>query len=426
MKKKILVGVLIVLIAGSAFGYYIFNKSAGAVDQYAFGETSYGDIENTISSTGTLSPVTTVEIGTQVSGIIAKVHVDYNDMVKKGQLLAVLDTVLLKASVLDAEAGVTKAEAQLEQAQVEYERNRRLFDNKLISDSEFLPYSVTLKTQQASLVSSQAALQRAMQNLENAYIYSPINGTVIEKSVEEGQTVAASLSTPTLFIIAEDLSRMEILANVDESDIGSIKEGQAVRFDVQAYPDKQFDGRVTQIRLQPQTVSNVVTYTVVVTATNQDGLLLPGMTATVDFIIEQRNGVLTVPSIALRFQPSEKVMADFFKNHRPPSRADRDSTGTPGSGSGMVDATDRSASSGNKGQMKLPANTGRVWYLDSNNNIAMAMVKTGITDGTTTEITSSRELQTGMKIITGLASSTNQSTTKSSSGNRGMMRPPRF
>jgi HlyD family secretion protein len=427
MKKKILIGALIIVIAVSVFSYYLFARSAKSGDQYTFGEINYGDIENTISSSGTLSPVTTVEIGTQVSGTLARVYVDYNDVVKKGQLLAVVDTVLLKTSVMDAEAGLTKAEAQLEQAQADYQRNQSLLNNKMISDSDFLPFSVNLKTQQASLVSAQADLQRARRNLENAYIYAPISGTIIEKSVEAGQTVAASFSTPTLFIIAEDLSSMEILGEVAESDIGSVKVGQSVRFDVQAYPNKEFEGKVSQIRLQPQTVSNVVTYTVVVTAANPDGLLLPGMTANIDFIIERHEHILLAPNTALRFQPSEKVAANYYKLHKPPEKKDRDSTYQHKGSFAKTSGTSQNMQAISLGKSGLPANMARIWYLDNTNNIAMETIKTGMTDGNSTEIVMSHDIQPGMKVITGLAAAAAQNNSKTASS-RSMrpMGPPRF
>ncbi len=277
------------------------SSVAASEDNLPF-ETSQierGDLTITISSTGSLAAQGTVEIGTQVSGTIEIIAVDYNDQVKKGQVLAKLDQALFRADVLQAQASVASAQAQLDQAQAEYDRNAPLNDKKYISDEEFLVFRTNLNTTKASLSSAKAALIRAQTNLEYTVIRSPIDGTVIERSIEEGQTVAASLSTPTLFIIAEDLSQMQIEANVDESDIGQIKVGQSTKFEVAAYPDRKFSGTVEQIRLQPQTVSNVVTYTVVVESKNDDGVLLPGMTATVDFLVNQQADALLVPDSAL-------------------------------------------------------------------------------------------------------------------------------
>lgn len=418
MKKKIIYGiVLLLVILGGARGIYSYFVKSDSV-QYQFGKVSKTNIENTISASGTLSPVTTVEVGTQVSGTIDAIYVDFNDKVKKGQLLAVLDTTVLKVTLIDAQAGVEKAEANLEQANADFDRNKRLYEKELISEADYLPYQISVKTAQASLKSAQAALQRARQNFEYAFITAPINGIVMAKNVEAGQTVAASLSTPTLFHIAEDLSHMEILVDVDESDIGEIKQGQAVRFEVQAYSDKTFSGTVTQIRLEPETVSNVVTYTVVVDANNNENLLLPGMTATVDFITESRENVLTVPNSALRYQPSEEEMAKAFEKRRAARAAmPADSThagppGGPGAGLPM----------GEK-----PKDAGQVWYQGDDGSLAMAMVKIGITDGTNTEIVMTRDLKEGMEVITGIGAAkttTTTSSTSSSNSNRRFGPPP--
>jgi len=426
MKKIIITAIILVVIALVA-GYFIFDFSGDGKVQYRTAEITRGNIESTIASTGTLSPVTTVEVGTQVSGTIAEVYVDYNDVVKKGQLLAVVDTVMLKAAVLDAQAGLEKAEAQLELAQSDYNRNKTLFDNKLISESDFLTYSVNLKSQKAALQSAKATLQRAKQNLEYAYIYSPINGTVIEKNVEAGQTVAASLSTPTLFIIAQNLSRMEILASVDESDIGQIKDSMPVRFTVQAYPDKTFEGEVTQIRLQPTTVSNVVTYTVVINSENKESLLLPGMTATVTFIIAHQNDVLLVPNAALRFQPSEEVMAAYFKKSSEARQAGMLPTGHPGNRPDSIHAFADTTSerAGINSRQTGQNNIKRIWVIDDKGNITMERVKTGITDGSKTEITG-RNLDAGLKVIVGTQSGTTEAESSNRRINRPFGRPPRF
>ncbi len=411
MKKKIILGVftlfVLVIIIKIIYGAVTGNGKT----TYQFGEVTKGNLENTISSSGTLSPVTTVQVGTQVSGTIARIYVDFNDRVKKGQLLAVLDTVLLKAAVLDAQAGVTKAEAQLEQAQSDYNRNKPLFDQELISEAEFLPYKINLKTQKANLISAQASLQRAKRNLNYAVIRSPISGIVTQRNVEAGQTVAASFSTPTLFIIAENLSQMEILADVDESDIGQIKEGQSVRFDVQAYPEKEFSGVVKQIRLEPTTESNVVTYTVVIRATNEGNYLLPGMTATVDFIIEEKKDVLMVPNAALRFQPSEKIVAEFRKKRQAEMAALPDSLKQKRQSqmgeqvfAGTMQSTGRSSPN------QRSRNFGQIWYLTQQGKLAVDYVRTGMTDGMETEIVRSQHLQQGMKVITGQANAENKST----------------
>ena len=224
-------------------------------------------------------------------------------------------------AVNDVKADLLKAEAQFDEAQFSYKRDEQLFAKGLMSESDFQTVKTTLKTAEAGLMTARTALQRAIQNLNYAIIRSPINGTVTARSVEAGQTVAASFSTPTLFTIAQDLSKMEIKASVDESDIGQIKVGQAARFTVQAYPAETFEGKVKQIRLEPTTSSNVVNYTVVVSADNKDNLLLPGMTATVEFVIDHKTDVLVVANSALRFQPSDKDLAEAQKRMQSRSAA---------------------------------------------------------------------------------------------------------
>jgi HlyD family secretion protein len=260
-------------------------------------------LTDSVSCTGTLKAVGTVEVGTQVSGTIERVLVDYNHRVRKGQVLAELDTALFQASVDKSHAELRRAEALLAQARAEFQRHQPLLAEGHLSTQEFLGYETALATAQADLQSSRAALKQAETNLRYAQIRSPIDGTVIERQIEAGQTVAASFSTPTLFLIAEDLARMEIQTDVDESDIGLIRLGQDVIFTVQAYPDRKFNGTVSQVRLNPTETSNVVTYTVIVEAPNSDNLLLPGMTATADFIVSRTENVLLVPNAALQFVP---------------------------------------------------------------------------------------------------------------------------
>ncbi|MDZ7265271.1 MAG: efflux RND transporter periplasmic adaptor subunit [candidate division KSB1 bacterium] len=411
--KKILysIGIIVLVVAT---GLIIFNavSSKTTNGKFIFDKITRGDLINTVSSTGTINAVSTVEVGTQVSGIIDKLYVDFNDQVKKGQLLAVLDTVLLKTALMDAQANLEKAKAMLEQAQADYNRNLPLFEKGLISEAEFLPIKIQLKTQKANLTSAQAAFERAQRNLKYAFIHSPINGTVIQRNVEEGQTVAASFQAPVLFIIAEDLSKMEIHAQVDESDIGMIKTGQRVTFTVQAYPDKTFHGTVRQIRLQPTTIQNVVNYTVVIDAANNENLLLPGMTATVDFIVEERKNVLLVPNAALRFQPSEQMMQAFFNEAKKRFESAPDSVKNKMPRMG-----------GPNSRQARPKDAGTVWYLDENNKLVMAPFKAGITDGKLTEVVMSRDLKEGMQVIVGLTGGNEKKTTSSTQRNFGPPRP---
>lgn len=431
MRKKVALIAIVIIVALVAGYLLIFGKTTSDAAEYQFAQVTRGDVENTVSATGTLSPVTTVDVGTQVSGTLAAVYVDFNDTVKAGEIIAVLDTTLLHAAVLDAQATLERTEAQLKQAQADYERGQELYAKELISEEEFLPYEVSLKTQQANLKSAEAAMLRVTQNLDYAVIRSPISGIVINRAVEAGQTVAASLSAPTLFQIAQDLSQMEILAEVDESDIGQIKDGQDVRFEVAAYSDKEFYGKVKQVRLQPQTVSNVVTYTAVVQAANPDGLLIPGMTATLDFITDKRTDVLLVPSKALRFQPSAEQLAEFRKKMQERFAArgggEGDSTGShqgrPGGGrfggQGMMGGQ---GGFGNHGGN----NFGMVWYLDSLGQLAGAPLRTGLSDGTNTEVVGSRVLKDSMEVIVGTNEGADNTQNRMMRRMGGGFRPPHF
>jgi len=404
VKKKWIILTLALVVVVAGFGLYRkLEKKGGA--EYTTASVSRGNLESTITSSGTISPVSQVDVGTQVSGTLAKVFVDFNDHVQKGQLLAVLDTLLLKASVMDAQASLDRATALSDQAQADYARNKPLFDSGVISEAEFLPIQINVKTQQAAVKSARAALTRAEGNLRYAVITAPISGIVIARNVEAGQTVAASFSTPTLFTIAEDLSRMELLIDVDESDIGTIKVGLPIRFSVPAYAERRFKGIITQLRLSPKVVSNVVTYTVVAQADNEDNLLMPGMTATVDFILDHRDDVLMVPSAATRLQPT-KSMIEAMRAKR--GRDGGAIAGEPGEhrGNGGGWRSNGKAGADSTG-------TARIWYLDDTGNLAVTRVKTGMTDGTNTELVSAGNLNEGMKIITGAIESSNGGTQKS-------------
>ncbi|MDD3732634.1 MAG: efflux RND transporter periplasmic adaptor subunit [candidate division Zixibacteria bacterium] len=414
---------ILVIIAG----YYIYKSNRGKAETtYQFASLVRGDLESTISATGTLSPVTTVDVGTQVSGTIDTVFVDYNDNVRQGQLLAVLDTLLLKMAVLDAEASVEKAEAMLREAEANYNRNKQLFDKGMLADADLLSFEVSVKAQKATLKSAQASLERARRNLEYAVIRSPISGMVISKNVETGQTVAASFSTPTLFKIAEDLSRMEILVDVDEGDIGMIKAGQEVRFEVQAYSDKVFTGVVTKVRMQPTTVSNVVTYTVVVAAANEDNLLLPGMTAMVDFIIEQKDDVLLVANKALRFTPTNEQLQAFQERRKKefenlPDSLKNERRARMGGGA----RADTGSQNSQMMPRQRPKDMGQLWYLDERGQLQMEIVRTGMTDGTSTEIVHCRNLAEGDRVIGGVGTAATNNT-KTNSQPRGFRPPPGF
>ena len=420
--KKIVLVIVALLLTGATVWY--FNRGDEvAVSPYRFVTLEQGDLEAVVSSTGTLDAVTTVQVGTQVSGIISHIYVDFNDNVRKGQIIARIDTTLLVSSVRDAQTTLTRNQAQLRQAQREFERLKSLYDKQFITEVEFNKAQYDLDIAIAATQSAEISLERAQQNMSYATIYAPISGTVIERNVDVGQTVAASFSAPQLFLIADDLSRMEILASVDESDIGMIKEGQTARFTVQAYPDDTFTGLVRQVRLQSTIQENVVNYTVVVDVDNEEGKLLPGMTATVDFLIETATDVLKVSNAALRFRPTEAMIAEArerMQQQREARQANlpdsvrqqrgqrggngegvqrRGQGGFGGQGGGFGGQGGGFAGFG--GRQGGNSDFTMLWYLDEEGNLSMAPARTGISDGQMTEIRS-RRLEPGMQIIAGV------------------------
>ena len=273
-------------------------------------------VENTVTATGTIEPVETVEVGTQVSGKVEKIYVDFNDVVKKGELLAELDKLTLTQSVSRAKASLTSAESQLNYAKLTYDRTKQLFEANAATLASFQEAQNTYTQAQMNKKNAQASYDQALVDLGYAEIYSPIDGIVLDRAVEVGQTVAASFSTPTLFTLANDLTKMQVEADVDEADIGQVKVGQKVTFTVDAYMNDVFDGTVNQIRMQPTTTSNVVTYTVIISAPNPDLKLFPGMTASVTIVTEEQTG-LAVPAEAFNFTPDEQVLKAIRKADKP-------------------------------------------------------------------------------------------------------------
>ncbi|TLP81759.1 efflux RND transporter periplasmic adaptor subunit [Maribacter sp. ACAM166] len=310
MKKStwIILGILVLAVVG-----YLILKPKLNTKKLDFTYTALekGNIEADVSSTGTVEAINTVEIGTQISGTIIKIYVDYNDRVHAGQVLAEMDLKLLNTNLNSAQANLAVSEAQLYQAKDEYERNQTLYEKSVISNKEYTNSKYAYNQALSAKKAAAAAVKNIQVSMGYAHITSPINGTVIERSVEEGQTVAASFATPTMFIIAEDLSKMQILADMDESDIGYIKDSMQVRFTVQTYPEKKFYGVVSQIRLQPIEINNVVNYQVVVDVDNKKGLLLPGMTANLEFITAIAKDVLLINNSALRFRPNEVMLEEI-------------------------------------------------------------------------------------------------------------------
>jgi len=391
-QKKSVIAVGLVLIL-SVIGVLVHRLAfAKETTTYRFATIERGNLQSTVSATGTLNAVTTVSVGTQVSGQVSELLVDFNDHVKKGQLLARIDPTLAMQAVTDAQANLEKAQAQALQASRDYDRNRELTNDGLVARSAFEVSQSGATVANASVKSARVALDRAKQNLSYTSIYAPIDGVVVERNVQQGQTVAASLSAPQLFLIANDLSQMQILAQVGESDIAQIKEGQPVSFTVQALTGQTFKGTVKQVRLQSTTTDNVVNYTVVVSVPNTDGKLLPGMTARVQFLTKQSDNVLKVSNSALRYKPTDAELAAL--------KASRQAATTTSTTSTTSTARpDRKAWSGTRGAGSS-SNFGTLYYLDANGTLAVARVKTGINDGSTTEITG-RNIKEGMKVIAG-------------------------
>ena len=320
MKKKrriiwlIILGIFILAIA--AIMIVKATKSANKeliIRTHVVGEYT---VENTVTATGTIEPVETVEVGTQVSGKVEKIYVDYNDVVKKGQLMAELDKQTLNQSLSRAKASLTSAESQLNYAKLTYERTKQLYEANAATLAAYQEAQNSYTQAQMSKRNAQAAYDQAMVDLGYAEIYSPIDGIVLDRAVEVGQTVAASFSTPTLFTLANDLTKMQVEADVDEADIGQVKVGQKVTFTVDAYMEDVFDGTVNQIRMKPTTTSNVVTSTVIIEAPNPDQKLFPGMTASVTIVTEEQTG-LAVPAEAFNFTPDDQVLKALRKPEKP-------------------------------------------------------------------------------------------------------------
>lgn len=301
-KTIIIISAAVVLIAVGLWYFVLRGKQDTKID-WVTARVEKGDVQNLVTATGTVNAVQTVQIGTQVSGVISKINVDYNSVVKKGQVLAVLDTRNLQVALDQSRANLTKAQAQLDQAKSEMDRNKILVDKGLLPQSDYDLLVANYKVAQTTLASSQGDVSKAETNLELATIKSPIDGVVISRAVDVGQTVAASLSTPTLFTVANDLKKMQLQANVDEADIGQIQTGQSVFFKVDAYPDVTFTGVVQQLRMQPITVNNVVSYAVMIDAPNDELKLLPGMNADISIIVREVKDVIKVPIAATNFFP---------------------------------------------------------------------------------------------------------------------------
>ena len=360
-KKKALVIAAVAAIAALA----VWLLSGGKKEEKITFDTAAvapANIMNSITATGTIEPVTSVTVGTQVSGIVSKLFVDYNSVVKKGQVIAELDKTNLMSQLNTAKTQLATAQSQLNYQTANYKRYKTLFEKGLVAADDFDNAKLSYTQAKEQVASAKEEVQRAQTNLGYATITSPIDGVVLSKSVEEGQTVAASFSTPELFTIAQDLTNMQVVADVDEADIGDVKEGERVTFTVDAYPDDTFEGEVKQVRQEATTTNNVVTYEVVISAPNADLKLKPGLTANVTIYTAERKGVLSVPSKALRFTPQKETVGKMK----------------------IVDV----ANAKNK-----------VWTIEGNSIVAHK-VNIGMTDGTNTQIVGG--IAEGAKVVTGL------------------------
>ena len=305
--KKIWMGIGAVVIVALVIWMFSGGKKEEEVT-FETAKVERQNIHTTITATGTIEPVTSVTVGTQVSGIVSKLYVDYNSVVKKGQVIAELDRTNLTSELNRAKAELTSAQSTLNYETANFKRYQTLFDKGLVSANDYESAKLSYEKARQTVNSARESVQKAQTNLGYATITSPIDGVVLSKSVEEGQTVAASFNTPELFNIAQDLTDMRVIADIDEADIGGVKEGQRVTFTVDAFPDDKFEGQVTQVRQEATTTSNVVTYEVVVSAPNKDLKLKPGLTANITIYTLEKNDVVAVPSKALRFMPNEALL----------------------------------------------------------------------------------------------------------------------
>ncbi len=455
MKKIIYIA--IVLAAVSFGAYYYFGKSQSEEIKYRTEKISLGNITVQVRATGTINPKRIVQVGSQVSGTIAQLFADFNSEVHEGQIIAMIDSTFLNASVKEADANLERTQAQVNEAKRSVARVKGLFEKGLVSQAELDKAQTDFETASAQFKQTQAALDRARVNLRYSVIRAPIDGIVISRDVDVGQTVAASLQAPKLFSIANDLQLMQVEASVDEADIGQIQEGQNVTFTVDAYPEEEFQGEVTQVRIAPVTVQNVVTYTVIIEVPNPDLKLRPGMTATVSILIQEKENVLRIPALALRFQPPKEVMEKMNseektepmnekevpeqkpemaekkeEQHSPQMKSDGEQRRERKKREDWKNMSDEerekfrkrrvqagenseeNSSQGNRGgemhrrmgseggeRKMFRKNIGKVWVMRNGKNLVSLRVKTGITDSRFIEIISD-ELKDGDEVIVGL------------------------
>jgi len=441
MKKKvILTSIILVIIAGLVLSLTVFKNNHNNSFKYKKEPVDRGDIASVVITTGTLNPVTIVDVGSQVSGRIAKLYADFNSHVKKDQIVAELDQSFYLTRLQQSKANYERAKASLEKAKVnlenlkkKYDRALELFEKNLISyeeketaETQYYNAVADLKSSEASLEQAKSQLESSKVDLAYTIIKSPINGIVISRNVNVGQTVAASFQAPVLFRIANDLSKMQVECSVDEADIGKIKEGQKATFTVDAFPDETFNGKVIQVRYSPEVVQNVVTYTTIVEVDNPEMKLRPGMTATVSIITGEAKNALRVSNAALRFTPplSPEEMKNIMQDMRKEMAARTGSPHNPAAssqqGSSRQPPTGQRPSFMFGSQAKKPKNVGLVWVESEQGRLKPIFIRTGVTDNTYTQVVRG-DLKEGQLVITGISSGQEGNPGNSSSLRRGMM-----
>ena len=424
MKKKWIIGIAVLIAAVVVvFGLTALNKNGNNGVRFKKEAIKKGSIEALVVTTGTLNPVTTVDVGSQVSGKIEDIYVDFNSEVKAGQIIARIDQSAFSTRVQQNEANYRSAVASLEKSKVmlandkkKLDRAMDLFNKELISfedkeaaETQYYSSKADLQSSEAKLEQAKSQLDSSQVDLDYTIIKSPINGVVINRNVNVGQTVAASFQAPVLFQIANDLSKMQVECSVDEADIGRVKESQRVTFTVDAFPDDNFTGTVSQVRYSPEIVQNVVTYTTIVAVENPEMKLRPGMTATVSMVVGEAKNKLLVPNSALRFTPQftqEEMQAMFesIKRERQGGRGDSSQAGgaQPGQtrGQGSPSGPQFGMAGGSGMQRSARKDVGRVWIEDERGNLKPVMIRIGVTDNTFTEVIRG-ELEEGQEVITG-------------------------
>jgi HlyD family secretion protein len=395
-KKKIALAIGLLVIGGAAAAYYSQSKTPVVEPpRFRVAAVDTGNITQTVTATGTINPVALINIGSQVSGTVNELKADFNDHVKKGQVLLTLDPTIFNAQIRQADAQLASARASLRLAQATHARNQTLVTQSFISPLALDQSKREVDVAQANIQLAQAQLARAQADLNNSVIRSPIDGVIIKRTVDLGQTVAASFTTPTLFQIARDLTKMQIDTSVSEADVGSLKEGQAARFVVDAYPDKEFEARMRQFRLAANVVQNVVTYNVVLEVDNKDELLKPGMTAQVRLLVANRQQVLRIPTAALRFRLSDE---EVERQKRAAAASAPASASAAAVAAAANDAPPQEDDSAFRTKADL-ARAFKIYTLDAKNQPAAMDIKIGLSNFRYTEVTGGG-LKKGDKVIT--------------------------